>query len=88
MREQASRPNVTVQVLPFTQEAHPGVTGGFTVLRLASLDLVHIELMSSDVYVEDEVGVDRYLHAFEQLSSLALSPDASDALIADLADRL
>jgi Domain of unknown function (DUF5753) len=88
LRKRITNPNVTIQVLPFLKNAHPGFTGGFTVLRLVSLDLAHIELMSSDIYIEDDDGVDRYLQAFEQLSSLALDPAATDALFAEVLDTL
>jgi hypothetical protein len=88
LREWEARDHVTIQVLPFTDRAHPGVTGAFTILRLPSLDAVHVELMSSDAYVEDDHGVARYLQAFDRLSKFALTPGESDSFIAKVVDTL
>jgi len=86
--ECASRDNITLQVLPFADHAHPGMAGAFTILRLPILDAAHVELMNSDIYVEDEASVRRYLMAFDRLSALALSPDESASFIAKLVDRI
>ncbi|GAB3474645.1 helix-turn-helix domain-containing protein [Nocardiopsis coralliicola] len=80
--ECANRSTITVQVLPMGAE-HPALAGAFTLLSLARLDVVHVELMTSDVYVEDAAGVARYREAFSTLASLAHGPDDSAALIAE-----
>jgi hypothetical protein len=52
LREAASRPNITVQVLPFSLGAHPGMTGPFTILRFAerAMDVVFVEQHGGAVY--------------------------------------
>jgi hypothetical protein len=80
--------NICIQVLPFAGRPHPGMAGAFTALRLPSLDVVHVELMNSDAYIEDDVLVDQYLRAFEQLRGLALEPAESEEVIVQAIDTL
>ncbi|MBC6459636.1 helix-turn-helix domain-containing protein [Actinomadura sp. HBU206391] len=88
LRECAGRPNISLQILPFTDQPHPGISGAFTVLRLPSLDVAHVELMSSDAYIEDQDGVQQHVEAFKRLADLALSPAASERLISETIDKL
>jgi hypothetical protein len=98
MREQlahvaamAARPSITVQVLPLAAGAHPATTGEFTILRFPQLvapDVVYLENMTSDLYVERETDVYRYGLAFDRLRDLALAPDEAAALITARADTI
>ena len=71
--EIATLPNVTVQVLPFSAGAHPGMTGPFTTLRFAerSMNVVFIELRGGAVYQE-------------RLSDRALSEDDTTSLLNEI----
>jgi transcriptional regulator with XRE-family HTH domain len=87
----AGRPNVTIQVLPLAVGAHPATTGEFTILgfpELVAPDVVYLENMTSDLYVEREGEVYRYVLAFDRLRALALSPGESAALITAQADTI
>jgi hypothetical protein len=78
-------------VLPNAAGAHPAVTGEFTILRFPELiapDVVYLENMTSNVYVEREAEVFRYNLALERLSTLALGHEESVALIARQADAM
>jgi transcriptional regulator with XRE-family HTH domain len=98
MREQlahliamAERPNITLQVLPLTAGAHPATTGEFTILTFPDLiapDVVYLENMTSDLYVEREGDVYRYGLAFDRLRALALSPERSADLITERAGSI
>jgi transcriptional regulator with XRE-family HTH domain len=98
MREQlghltamAARPNITVQVLPLDAGAHPALNGEFTILTFPDLvapDVVYLENMASDLYVESEAEVYRYGLAFDRLRELALSPEESAELITERADSM
>jgi hypothetical protein len=98
MREQlahlvtmAARPNVTLQVLPLAAGAHPATTGEFTVLSFPDLiapDVVYLENMTSDLYVEQEAEVYRYGLAFDRLRGLALTAGKSAEFIATKADNI
>ncbi|MEV6981454.1 helix-turn-helix transcriptional regulator [Sphaerisporangium sp. NPDC051017] len=88
LRECAAWPAVTVQILPFTDRPHPGMSGAFTILKLPQLDVAHIEAMNTDMYIEDEHAVGQYLHAYDRLCELALSPEDTDSLLTKMADTL
>lgn len=83
LREAAAQPNISVQVLPFSAGAHPGMTGPFTVLRFAekSMDVVFIELRGGALYLERPVDVDVHDATFERLSGLALSDEDTASLL-------
>lgn len=98
MREQlahlatmAAHPNISVQVLPLAAGAHPATTGEFTILGFPELiapDVVYLENMTSDLYVEREGEVYRYGLAFDRLRALALAPDQSVGFITARADTI
>jgi transcriptional regulator with XRE-family HTH domain len=98
MREQlrhlvqaASRPNVDLRVLPYAAGAHPSVTGEFTILSFPERDapdVVYLENMTSNIYVEREAEVFLYTLVFERLAPMAMGPEDSVSLITELADHL
>jgi hypothetical protein len=91
LAEMAARPTVTVQVLPLTAGAHSATRGEFTILAFPELiapDVVYLENMTSDLYVEREGEVYRYGMAFDRLRELALTPEKSARLIAERADSI
>lgn len=80
----AEQGNVAIRVLPNEVGEHPATAGEFTILRFPDdedADVVHVEAMTSSLYVEEEAEVFRYVLAFNQLCSLALDPEASSAFI-------
>lgn len=82
----ADRPNVTVQVLPFSSGAHPAMTGSFTMLlfpRGTDVTTVYAEVDSMGVYRDRPADVERHTWIFTRLRRAALNPAASRALIAD-----
>ena len=84
--EHAERPNVTVQVLPLTAGTHPALTGAFALLTMHRLEIAHVELMTSDVYIEEPASIQRYQNAFAVLTELSLSPEASAELLSNKID--
>ncbi len=91
LAQAAARPNVDLRVLPSAAGAHPAVMGEFTILRFPEViapDVVYLENMTSNLYVERESEVFRYTMAFDRLNTLALGADDSLALISGLADAL
>lgn len=86
----ADLPNLTLQVIPFDAGAHPGMPGAFIMLKFDghnAPDVVYIDSMAGDLFLEEESDVSRYTLVFEHLRAMALSPDASVGLIASLAKR-
>ncbi|MEU6041226.1 helix-turn-helix transcriptional regulator [Actinomadura sp. NPDC047616] len=89
--EVAQRPNVTIQVLHTRPEAHPALSGTFSIMKFPGkydADVVYVETMTGSLYVEDESDVHRYNLAFNQLRAIALGPDESVELITESAERL
>ncbi len=84
--EMSALPNVVVQVLPYDLGAHPAVESNFTILELPSPTpgIVYVEGLIGSVYLEGAEDLKRYRNIFSQLQSIALSPEGSADLIADL----
>jgi transcriptional regulator with XRE-family HTH domain len=86
--EAADLPNVTFQVIPFSAGAHPGMSGEFVILRFeepVGADVVYIESMAGDLFLEEPSDISRYAAMFEHLRALALPPDESVALVREVA---
>jgi transcriptional regulator with XRE-family HTH domain len=87
----AQRPEVTIQVLPFTAGACAGIDGDFVILDFPDpedLSVVYVEGLFGDLYLESKGETDRYVLAWGHLAEQALDPVASLAMIADLAEDL
>lgn len=79
-------PNVTVQVIPFDRGAYRGMDNSFSRLRFGAMapDIVHVEGLAGDIFLELEAEVDRFSLVFDHLRATALSPRDSKALLAAL----
>ncbi|MFC9620379.1 helix-turn-helix domain-containing protein [Streptomyces sp. NPDC056930] len=84
----AERPNITVQVLPFSRGAHPGMFGPYLLLsfpRVSALDLVLTETPTGNIWMERESEVARYRDLFDDARTSALPPTDSLSLIRRIA---
>jgi hypothetical protein len=91
LAEAARRPNVTVQVLPFSAGAYTPMEGGFIVLRFADDeggDIVSVDLLARSLYVDDPREVARYRDAWENVLATAASPADSLNMITAAAERM
>jgi transcriptional regulator with XRE-family HTH domain len=86
--EQAARPNIEVQVLPFVAGAHPALNSTFVILQFDQEvpDVVYVEGMLGPHYLESPTDLARYRHTFDQLRAIASSPKDSLALLAAIAE--
>jgi transcriptional regulator with XRE-family HTH domain len=85
--ELSELPNVTVQVLTNGVGAHPATTGTFSILEFPEPqdpDVVYLETLTANIFVEDDAQAYRYALAFDHLRAMALGPDESRAFIAAL----
>ncbi|MGH3941408.1 MAG: helix-turn-helix domain-containing protein [Pseudonocardiaceae bacterium] len=83
-------PNVTLQVIPFGVGAHAGMPGALVLMDFSDpmdTDLVHIDSMAGALFLESDADVSRYATIFDNLRAVALSPDDSATLIAELASE-
>jgi transcriptional regulator with XRE-family HTH domain len=86
--EASKQPHITLQVLPFGIGAHPGMPGSFAMMDFpdtADPELVYIDSMAGDLFLEREADVRRFTVIFEHLRAAALNPADSARLIADIA---
>jgi len=84
-------PNVTLQVISVEAGAHPGMPGQFIVLDFADAvdtDLIYIDSMAGDLFLESDADIARYRAVFDHLVAVALSPNDSAALVAEIASKL
>jgi transcriptional regulator with XRE-family HTH domain len=86
--ELAALANVTVQLIPFEAGAHPGISSTFILLHFEEdvPDLVYVEGLLGDHFLENPTDVSRYRRVFDQLRAIALSPKDSAVMISTLAD--
>ena len=80
-------PNVTLRVIPYEAGALPAGNNKFIILGFASpdvKDVVFIEGLTGDLYLEDPGDVEIYNTTFRTLVHLAKSPDKTRAIIAGM----
>ena len=80
LKEFAMEPHISIQIMPFSRGAHPGLAGSFMLLEFTDpslADLLHLEGINSTSIRDDTDQIARYLDRFAQLQKLALSPDES-----------
>ncbi|MBB4917883.1 helix-turn-helix domain-containing protein [Streptosporangium saharense] len=84
LREAADEPNITIQVIPRSAGAYPGMHGAFVLLEFPGEghDVVYMEGSSSDLFLEGEQDISHYSMLFEHLRAVAAGPDATRALLA------
>ncbi|MBV2362679.1 helix-turn-helix domain-containing protein [Streptomonospora sp. NEAU-YY374] len=87
------RSHVTIQIVPFNAGAHSGLNGSFDILEFPESDihaprLVHVENLTSSLYIEKAKEVRFYTVAFEHLRTAALHPERTREVIGDVERRL
>lgn len=93
MSEMAAKPNVTIEIVPFTVGTHPGLRGPFVIIEFPDPgddDVLYLEargdLIRGGISEEGEASAHR--EVFEQLRRLSLGPDGSVTYLRKLADEM
>ncbi|MEV1093038.1 helix-turn-helix domain-containing protein [Streptomyces microflavus] len=88
--DQADRPHVTVQVLPFAAGAHAAAVGSFLILGgpAPELDVVYVDIIGGGLFMEKPAELARYKLAFEYLRAQALDIERSAALLNQVSREL
>lgn len=89
--EAAQRPHIRLQVIPFGAGAHPGMPGSFVLMGFADRtdpEIIYLDSLAGDLFLEAEVEVRRYDSIFDHLMAQALSPDETVRLITTLCDGM
>ncbi|MBN1172685.1 MAG: helix-turn-helix domain-containing protein [Micromonosporaceae bacterium] len=87
----AEHPNVNLQVLPYSEGAHPGTLGSLSILEFPNdihSPVAYVETFAGDVYLERDDDMARVTLAHTHLHSSALSTARSAELIAAIAEDL
>jgi transcriptional regulator with XRE-family HTH domain len=89
--ELSSHPNtsLTLQILPFTAGAHPGMNGPFVILGFNSPTdppMVYLETATDGLYLDEPADIERYTLMFNHLVARALGPEESRTMITGLAE--
>ena len=82
--EVSELPHVTFQVIPFDAGAHPGMPGSFILLQFGDAaipDVIYVDTMAGELFLEEVADVRRYKLVFEHLRAVAASPEASLSLV-------
>jgi transcriptional regulator with XRE-family HTH domain len=86
--EMSRRPNVTIQVLPYSAGGHTGLLGAFTIADLGgNPGTVNVEDITDGRVFEDPGMVARVTLRYKSLQSEALPKGASRELIARVAEE-
>lgn len=86
--EAASFPQVTFQLIPLNVGAHPAMDSTFVILGFNGSmvnDVVYVEGMVGNIYLESPSDLERYKRIFSRLHSIASSPEDSIAMVARIA---
>jgi transcriptional regulator with XRE-family HTH domain len=86
----SERQGFTLQVLPFTAGAAPGMEGEFVILTFPDPEdppVAYAEGMFGDIYLESKEEVDRFETAWTVLATEALNPAETAVLIREAAEE-
>lgn len=84
------RSNVAVRVLPFEAGVHQAATGSFEITEFvdkADHDVVSVESLTGNTFLESDDDVNKYMSAFEDVTNRALTPTQSAELIETILAR-
>ncbi len=87
LADAATRPHLALQVLPFGAGAHAALEGGFVLIEFPDEedpDVVYVEGIMGDLYLESVEEIKRYQLAFERIQAIALSSRETLTLISAL----
>jgi len=89
LEDAVTRPNVTVQVVPTSAGAHPGLEGPFVILEFdGDPTLVHLETRRGSAFLDEDDDIAATMLALQHLQQIALSPDDMLDLLAEIAREL
>ena len=87
----AEKPNVTVEIVPFSAGLHPGMKGPFEIIEFVDpldKDIVFVETPRGDIISDDPKETKSYRDAFDRLEKASLGPRDSLALLARIAEEM
>ena len=89
--EASHQPHVTLQVMPFSTGAHPGMAGAFSILSFAEPadpEVIYVSYSSGSLFLEKPEELSRCALIFNHLRAVALSMGQSRDIIARIRAEL
>ncbi|MCP2099351.1 MULTISPECIES: helix-turn-helix transcriptional regulator [Actinosynnema] len=83
----AEEPNITIQVIRFSDGAHPGMPGQFIVMDFEDPmdgDLIYVDSQAGELFLESDADISRFRANFDHLVAMAASPKDSARFIAEI----
>ncbi|MEU1323381.1 helix-turn-helix domain-containing protein [Streptomyces microflavus] len=80
-------PKLTIQVVPLSQGWHAGADGAFNIYSYPDpmdLDVVNLDYLDGALYLEEDLPVERYQLAFDELRATALASRQSMELVSSV----
>ncbi|MGK5499626.1 helix-turn-helix domain-containing protein [Streptomyces sp. URMC 125] len=88
--EESTRPNISVQIMPFEAGPHPGMFGPFQLFRFSYPelpDVVYTESLTGAVYIDERPEVTAYLEALDRMVTQALPVQETQRALRELRER-
>jgi transcriptional regulator with XRE-family HTH domain len=85
--ECTTRPNITLQVLPFSAGWHPAMYGMFNLFRFpddAIPDVVYSEGLTSAYYLNKPEETSKYTEALDRMAAVAATPDQTISILREI----
>ncbi|GAA4874675.1 helix-turn-helix transcriptional regulator [Saccharopolyspora cebuensis] len=89
MQNMAARPNISIRVIPDSEEWNPAHAGSYLLFEFSSsAPIVHLEHYSSAAFLHEADDTEAYHSATDTLRQLALNEEQSSELIAEVAEEM
>ncbi|WP_017558179.1 DUF5753 domain-containing protein [Nocardiopsis baichengensis] len=80
-----SEARVTVQIVPYRTEQHPGLAGAFRLVRADDgTDVLYLEHAQAGILIQDSADLKEFSERFADLRGVALPPPESRKLIEEI----
>lgn len=89
--EVADKPNISLEVIPFSAGLHPGMKGPFEIIEFADpsdSEIVYLESPRGDIFSDVPEETSKYREDFARLGKASLGPQGSLSRIAKVADEM
>jgi transcriptional regulator with XRE-family HTH domain len=90
LKEACASPSLTLQIVPYGAGGHV-VPTGFSILRFTERDfpdVVYLENLTSALYLDQKIDLDRYMLATERLAIVAYEPQETQRILDEIVRQL
>ncbi|MFB6888559.1 helix-turn-helix domain-containing protein [Kitasatospora sp. NPDC056327] len=83
------RPNITIQVLPFSAGAHAAMGSSFSILSFSDIPgrVAYSEVTTSSIYTDRPAEIARHEDTFRRLMASSVQPERSVSWLRDVAEE-